>query len=72
MEGWMDKQTILHISREFVKDSNYNYVLKDAAILKELIGMQIFDEPIFAFGSADDYRKRPAFIDELQKIKRKA
>lgn len=50
----MDKQTILKIAQEFVKNSDYNYVSKDAAISKELIGMQIFDELIFAFGSAAD------------------
>lgn len=64
----MDKQTIAGIAREFVKNSSYNYVSKDAAISKELAGMKIFDAPIFAFGDAGDcgfqLLKEPSIVGE--------
>lgn len=50
----MTKQDIARIAQEFVQNSDYNYVSKDNALLEELVGMKIFEEPIFAFGAADD------------------
>lgn len=50
----MDKQSIIKIAQNFVRDSEYNYISKDKAISEELVGMKIFDEPIFAFGNAKD------------------
>lgn len=50
----MDKQTIVKIAQDFVRNSKFNYVSKDKAITEELVGMKIFNEPIFAFGNAKD------------------
>jgi len=50
----MDKQGIVKIAQEFVQKSEFNYLSKETALSEELVGMKIFEEPIFAFGSADD------------------
>lgn len=50
----MDRQNIVKVAKEFVQNSNSNYVSNDDAITEELAGMKIFDEPIFAIGAADD------------------
>lgn len=50
----MNKELIYKITQEFVNNSYFNYVSKDMAINHELSGMKIFEEPIFAFGSALD------------------
>lgn len=50
----MTKQDIARIAQEFVQNSDYNYVSNDKALSEELVGMKIFEEPIFAFGAADD------------------
>lgn len=64
----MDKRDIANIAQEFVKNSNYNYISKDNAIAEELVGMQIFDKPIFAFGAVEDegfqLLKNPSAIGE--------
>ena len=64
----MDKQIIAKIAQDFVKISEYNYVSKYKAITEELVGMKIFDEPIFAFGDARDsgfnLLKNPSVIGE--------
>ena len=64
----MDKQTIVKIAQRFTENSEFNYVSKDTAITKELIGMKIFDDPIFAFGTANDkgfeLLKNPTVIGE--------
>ena len=52
--GLMNKQEITRIAQEFVQNSDYNYVSRDNALTEELAGMKIFEEPIFAFGAADD------------------
>ncbi len=64
----MDKQDIVKIAREFVQNSAYNFVSKDDAITEELVGMQIFNEPIFAYGDVEDdgfvSLKNPSVIGE--------
>lgn len=50
----MNNQDIIKFSKEFIQSSEYNYVSKKDAITEELVGMKIFDEPIFAFGTAED------------------
>ena len=63
----MDKQTIVRIASEFVQ-TEINYVSSDKALNEELAGMKIFDEPIFAYGAADDegfqLLKSPSVIGE--------
>lgn len=64
----MDKKTIIKIAHDFVRNSEFNYVSKDKAITEELVGMKIFDEPIFAFGDTKDSGfkslKSPSVIGE--------
>lgn len=50
----MDKERVVKIVKEYIENSEMNYVQKDIALSKELVGMKIFDEPIFAFGLADE------------------
>nr|WP_312578352.1 4Fe-4S binding protein [Sedimentibacter sp.] len=50
----MLKSEIIKITSDFIEKSEGNYVSNEIAISKELVGMKIFEEPIFAFGSADD------------------
>jgi len=63
----MDKQTIVRIASEFVQ-TEINYVSRDKTLNEELAGMKIFDEPIFAYGAADDegfqLLKSPSVIGE--------
>lgn len=65
----MNKKEISNIANEFVKNSEFNYVSKEDAISEEFIGMQIFDQPIFAFASADDSEfnllKGPTAVGEI-------
>lgn len=64
----MNRQAIIKVSKEFIQSSEYNYITKKDAINEELVGMQIFGEPIFAFGSAEDngftLLKAPSAIGE--------
>lgn len=50
----MNKKNLGEFAKEFVQNSDYNFVSKQIAITDELAGMKIFEEPIFAFGSAKD------------------
>jgi len=63
----MDKQTIARLAAEFVQEE-INYVSRDKALNEELAGLKIFDEPIFAYGAADDegfqLLKSPSVIGE--------
>jgi len=64
----MNNLDIIEISKEFIQSSEYNYISKNDAITEELVGMKIFDNPIFAFGSAEDngftLLKAPSVIGE--------
>ena len=50
----MNKQDIIKAATSFVENSEENYITKEIAISKNVVGMKIFDAPIFAFGAADD------------------
>lgn len=50
----MDKEIITELARSFVLNSTFNYVKADLALEPHLSGMKIFDEPLFAYGLADD------------------
>ena len=58
----MDKASFKNKVNEFVKNSPENYVPKELAMRPDLALMQIYDEPIFGYASADD----PCF-SELKK-----
>jgi len=49
----MDKITIVEFATEFLLN-DLNHVSRELAIRDELAGMKIFNEPIFAYGDADD------------------
>ena len=50
----MDKQELIKMASYFVAHSEDNYIAKEIAINENVVGMKIFEEPIFAFGSPDD------------------
>lgn len=50
----MNKQKLIELSSEFIEESEDNYIKKENAITHEVVGMKIFEAPIFAFGNADD------------------
>ncbi len=64
----MDKQDLIKIAEDFVENSEYNYINKEVAISEKVVGMKIFDAPIFGFASADDEYfkslKEPSAIGE--------
>ncbi|MDD4803312.1 MAG: 4Fe-4S binding protein [Syntrophomonas sp.] len=50
----MDRQSLINKASYFINNSEDNYITDSIAISKNVVGMKIFEEPIFAFGSADD------------------
>jgi len=50
----MNRLDIIKASVYFVENCEDNYITKQIAISDKVVGMKIFEEPIFAFGSADD------------------
>jgi epoxyqueuosine reductase QueG len=64
----VDKQSIIKIAEDFVEHSEDNYISKEIAISENVVGMKIFEAPIFAFGSANDeyftLLKQPSAIGE--------
>ena len=51
---------------EYIRNSSENYVDKEIALKPDLAGMQIFNEPLFGYASADDLyfteAKKPGII----------
>jgi len=64
----MEKHSLIKIAEEFIERSPDNYITKEIAISDSVIGMRIFDAPMFAFGAADDEYftrlKQPSIIGE--------
>lgn len=64
----MEKRLLIKIAEEYIRFSEGNYITENNAISHEAIGMKIFEDPILAFGSAeDDYFemfKKPWIIGE--------
>jgi epoxyqueuosine reductase QueG len=50
----MNKQDLLQIASSFVKNSEDNHITNDIALSKNVVGLKLFETPIFAFGAADD------------------
>jgi epoxyqueuosine reductase QueG len=50
----MNKERIIKIAAEFTAQSAKNRIEREIALREDIIGMKIFEEPIFAFGAADD------------------
>jgi len=64
----MNKQDIIKIASDFVENSEYNYISNEIAISKNVVGMKIFETPIFGFAPSDDEHftlfKEPTIIGE--------
>jgi len=64
----MNKQDLIEAASYFVENSEDNYITKEIAISENVVGMKIFESPIFAFGAADDeyfeLLKNPTAIGE--------
>lgn len=64
----MNKQDLIKIASDFVETSEDNRISKQIALSKSVIGMKIFEAPIFGFGSTDDdyfkLLKNPSVIGE--------
>lgn len=50
----MNQEDIIRIVSEYIVNSNYNYISEKDAIEENLVGMKMFDEPVLAFGDAND------------------
>lgn len=50
----MDKEALVEAAVYFVENSKHNYISGEIALSEGLVGMKIFDNPIFAFGSPKD------------------
>jgi len=64
----MNKQDLIKKACYFVQNSEENIINEEIALSKNVVGMKIFDDPIFAFGDANDeyfqLLKRPEIIGE--------
>lgn len=50
----MDKQGLIKMSTDFLENSEDNIITKEIALSHKVIGMKIFEAPIFAFGDSED------------------
>lgn len=50
----MEKDDLIKMAADFVENSEYNLIPKEIALTEALVGMRIFEPPLFACGSADD------------------
>ncbi|GAB6151959.1 hypothetical protein JCM17380_07090 [Desulfosporosinus burensis] len=50
----MDKQDIINMATYFMENSLYNLIPQEIALSETVVGMEIFEAPIVAFGRADD------------------
>ncbi|MBU3189985.1 4Fe-4S binding protein [Clostridium bowmanii] len=64
----MNKENLLKIASEFVYRSKENYIIKEIAISENVVGMKIFEAPIFGYASSEDecftLFKKPSVIGE--------
>jgi len=50
----MNKEKIILLAEQFINESPKNHISEEDAISANCVGMQIYDAPIFGFGSVDD------------------
>jgi len=50
----MNRQDLIKLAVGFVEKSDDNIISKEIAISEKITGTKIFDDPVFAFGAADD------------------
>lgn len=64
----MDKADLIKAAASFIEQSPDNYIPEEIALSKSVVGLKLFDSPIFAFSAAaDEYYtklKQPAAIGE--------
>ena len=64
----MDKKDIVKMATYFAEKSEYNLIPKEVALSETVVGMKIFEAPIFAFGVAEDkyfeLLKKPSIIGQ--------
>lgn len=64
----MNKQKLIRIAEDFIEQSQGNYISEDTAISEKVVGLRLYDAPIFAFTTADDAcfldLKQPSAIGE--------
>lgn len=50
----MNQENLMKAVAHFVETSPYNYVQKEAAISEKVIGMKMYEEPLFGFADVND------------------
>lgn len=64
----MNKKELIKIAAYFVQNSEENIINEEIALSKNVVGMKIYDDPIFGFGDANDeyfeLLKKPEIIGE--------
>jgi len=50
----MTREDLIKSAEYFVNNSDYNYITNENAISEDVVGLKIYDAPIFGFGAADD------------------
>lgn len=50
----MEKQNLIDEAAAYIEHSSDNYISSEIAISEKVIGLKLFEAPVFAFGSADD------------------
>ncbi|MDR3585091.1 MAG: 4Fe-4S binding protein [Desulfosporosinus sp.] len=50
----MDKKNIIEMATYFMENTEFNFIPEEIALSETVVGMKIFETPIFAFGAADD------------------
>lgn len=64
----MNKEDIIKIAADFTETHASNRIAKEIALIEDIAGIKIFENPIFVFGPANDenflYLKQPAVVGE--------
>lgn len=64
----MEKQDLIKAAEHFVENSEANYITREAAISESVVGLKMYEAPIFAFAAAEDecfaVLKQPSVIGE--------
>ena len=64
----MDINDLIKSAARFLEESELNYISKEIAISEEVVGLKIFNEPIFGVSSVDDdyynFLKNPSIIGD--------
>ncbi len=50
----MKREDLKQFACEWIETNRHNFVSEDAALSESIIGMKIYEEPLFAFGASDD------------------